>query len=211
MGSSSKIQRFLLHKLEENRLTKKAFSSESGIPYSTLCKTINGAQRNTDLKTIIKIVNYFNCSLDEATGRGDGKTNKGATFKKLPSEEMGKNLKDFLNNKLSELSLNCYQLSKKCGFSDVTLYEFMQDNTRKKTLGSTVIIGLADYFGVSLDEMVGRTAVLTQDLVPQALKGLSTKDLQALRQVKMSVSENVSQKSNSKIQVAKPPKISLVR
>lgn len=52
MSSSDKIQQFLLHKLREKRLSKKDFSLGSTIPYSTLCKIINGAQRNTELKTM---------------------------------------------------------------------------------------------------------------------------------------------------------------
>lgn len=211
MSSSDKIQQFLLHKLREKRLSKKDFSLGSTIPYSTLCKIINGAQRNTELKTIIKIVDYFDCSLDEVTGRSRSEASKGANFTKLSPEEIGKNLKEFLNNKLTELSLNYYQLSKKCGFSDVTLYEFMQENTTKKTLGSTVMIGLADYFGVSLDEMVGRKTIAAQSRMPQSLKGLSAKDLQALEQVKVSVGLNASKQPDSKIHQVAKPKSTLTR
>lgn len=214
MNSAIKVQQFLRRKLEENHLEKKYFSSESGIPYSTLCKIINGAQRNTELKTIVKIANYFNCSLDEVTGRNPAKGTKEAEFNKLSTEEMGGHLKKFLGNKLTELSLNSYQLAKKCGFSDVALYEFMQDNTTKKAPGSTIIIGLADYFKISLDEMVGRTTTTAanQSIIPEALKGLNLKDLVALQQAKKSIDSNLSKNIDGQIHKApKRNKTSLVR
>ncbi|WP_341749007.1 hypothetical protein [Candidatus Tisiphia endosymbiont of Sialis lutaria] len=58
--------------------------------------------------------------------------------------------------KLEQQKLNLYVLSKNIGSSEETLPQFMKDNGKQKTLGSAVTVALADYFQVSLDEIVGR-------------------------------------------------------
>lgn len=200
MTSAWKVQQFLKLKFDQNKFDKKEFSRSSNIPYSTLCKIINGFQRNTELKTIIKIADYFNCSLDEVIGRDSISSVKLGNYRQLTKEDIKSNLKKYLDFKLKELSLNSYQLAKKCGFSDIALYEFMKNNTNEKKLGSSVIIGLADYFHISLDEMIGRTAdkVEFSKNIPTILSNFNSQDLETLDKSKESISINLHKESISK-------------
>jgi len=71
---------------------------------------------------------------------------------------MNLKLKNFLTEKIKKLNLNSYKLARELGFNEHVISDLIKDSSSQKTLGSAVTIALADYFQVSLDEMVGRTA-----------------------------------------------------
>ena len=54
--------------LEEKGLTRKAFSLQSGIPYPTVIGWTN-LQRLPDFTALVKIADFFECSVDYLTGR----------------------------------------------------------------------------------------------------------------------------------------------
>ena len=66
-----KIQEFLQQKSIKNKAKRKDFLQGTGIHKSTVSKIINAKQPNPELKNIIKIANYFNCSIDESLGRNN--------------------------------------------------------------------------------------------------------------------------------------------
>lgn len=56
--------------LEENSLNKKQFSERSGIPYTTVVGWTK-LNRLPDYSALIKIADFFNCSIDYLVGRQD--------------------------------------------------------------------------------------------------------------------------------------------
>ena len=54
--------------LAENELNKKQFSEQSGIPYPTIIGWTN-LNRLPDYTALIKIANFFQCSVDYLMGR----------------------------------------------------------------------------------------------------------------------------------------------
>ncbi|MCC8369235.1 MAG: helix-turn-helix transcriptional regulator [Rickettsia endosymbiont of Oxypoda opaca] len=74
MSLAIKIRKFLEEKLKGNELSRKDFAKDSGIPYSTVnrimkAETETGREFNPEIDTILKIADYFNCSMDEAIDR----------------------------------------------------------------------------------------------------------------------------------------------
>lgn len=54
--------------LEENELNRKQFSEKSGIPYTTVVGWTN-LNRLPDYTALIKLADFFHCSIDFLTGR----------------------------------------------------------------------------------------------------------------------------------------------
>ncbi|MFU7500297.1 MAG: helix-turn-helix domain-containing protein [Candidatus Tisiphia sp.] len=63
--------------------------------------------------------------------------------------------------------MNLHNLARNIGFSNNSLSGFINSNRGQKTLNSQIVVALADYFQVSIDEMIGRikptTAVNSSD------------------------------------------------
>lgn len=57
--------------LAENRLNKKQFAEKSGIPYTTVVGWTK-LNRLPDYTALIKIADFFECSIDFLTGRQEG-------------------------------------------------------------------------------------------------------------------------------------------
>lgn len=57
--------------LVENNLNRKQFAEQSGIPYTTVIGWTN-LNRLPDYSAIIKIADFFHCSVDYLVGRQDG-------------------------------------------------------------------------------------------------------------------------------------------
>ncbi len=155
------IQKFLKRKLLENRLTKRELSRQSGVPYNTLFQILHALRSNTNLVTIIKIANYFNCSIDEVFGRKKYILKNNYNNIDIILSSCNFKLRNFISYKIKEQNLNPYQLSKNLGFSETVIWQFINDDKITRMLNSSVILALADYFQVSIDEMIGRTKPTT--------------------------------------------------
>ncbi|WP_250310540.1 helix-turn-helix domain-containing protein [Rickettsia endosymbiont of Oedothorax gibbosus] len=155
------IQKFLKRKLLENRLTKREFSRQSGVPYNTLFQILHALRSNTNLATIIKIANYFSCSIDEVVGRKKYISKNNYNNNDIILSNYNFKLRNFIVYKIKEQNLNPYQLSKYLGFSETVIWQFINDDKITRTLNSSVILALADYFQVSIDEMIGRVKPTT--------------------------------------------------
>ncbi|HJD59509.1 MAG TPA: helix-turn-helix transcriptional regulator [Rickettsia endosymbiont of Omalisus fontisbellaquei] len=164
MSLAYKIQSFLKQKLKEYNFTRREFATNSGINYFNACDLINGDISSPELKTILKIAKCFNCTIDEVVGRGESSTtSEKYNFNNISSEEMYINLKNSINERLEQNSLNYYKLSKLQGFSKNSIRHFIGENASQKTLGTAIVIALADYFNVSIDEMIGRVSSSNQE------------------------------------------------
>jgi transcriptional regulator with XRE-family HTH domain len=167
MTSDNKIQTFLKKKLINDKIKRKNFIQGSGIPKSTFSKIINTSQLNPDLKTVLKIADYFKCSIDKIIGRKSIYMElNNDKFNSISIEAAFSNLRKLIKEKLIDFSLNPYELSKNCGFSSDAIRHFIRENNPQKTLGILVIVALADYFKVSIDEMIGRVPLSTQKMLP---------------------------------------------
>jgi len=175
MSISNNMQVFLKKQLKERHLKRKDFIEESGIPASTVAKIIKADHSHSELKTVIKVADYFNCGIDEVTGRDDFIPAEKVSFNKATLDEAKNSIKEFIKHKLKETNLSVYQLGRKCGFSEHVFVEFMKEDSITKTLGTSVTVALADYFKVSLDEMLGRSP--STNKLQEITKVLSPSDL----------------------------------
>lgn len=78
--------------LEENNLNRKQFSEKSGIPYTTVIgwTTLN---RLPDYTALIKIADFFNCSIDYLTERQEFTDN--AYYEEKVAQQEKAMLKDY--------------------------------------------------------------------------------------------------------------------
>ncbi|MCC8483059.1 MAG: helix-turn-helix transcriptional regulator [Rickettsia endosymbiont of Labidopullus appendiculatus] len=160
------IQNFLRSKFEELKLTRKIFSRESGIPYNTITSILNGLSSSTQMYNILKIANYFNCSIDEVVGRSQYislPNTENPEFCKIIPSDIISNIKKFLIDKAKKQNLNLYKLSMDIGFGNNSLNSFVNGKRKQETLDSRIAVALADYFQVSVDEMIGRIKPATSD------------------------------------------------
>ena len=149
------IQKFLKQKLLEHHLTRMAMAQCLKMPYNSLSRLTRASKPYPDLKNLIKIADYFDCSIDEVIGQ---ETSLVATeyLKDLSEAKIKRHLQAFIRLKLQEHSLTVYRLAKACHFSEDVIPRFLKEDGSQQTLGSAIIVALAHYFQVSIDEMIGR-------------------------------------------------------
>ncbi len=207
MTTPQNIQSFLKRNLTHLKIKRKDFVEQSGVPSSTFNKIINTSHHNTDFKTLMKIANYFEASLDEVIGRKNLTNTKNLHLNIVSIEEANINLKNFIKNKLTDDSLTPYQLSKLCGLGEVTLRGFIKDDSTIKLLSTKSILALTEHFNVSLDEIIGRTSPATQkthhisdsSLEQQLfLKALDQKALETITDIQGSIASNRATPNTSK-------------
>jgi transcriptional regulator with XRE-family HTH domain len=158
MCLSKIIQSFLQHQLAINRMSRLTCSKLSGIPYQTISKILNAERSNYEITTLLKIADFFECSIDEVVGREAYTVFKqdGGTFNKLQSTDASSNLKRFISNKIYLLSISPYELGLSIGFSKNTLAKFLKEHSAKHSINAHILISLANYFDISIDVMIGR-------------------------------------------------------
>lgn len=113
---------------------------------------------NPDFMTIVKIADYFSCSIDQIIGRRGFKPeiNRTVHFNNLDLHYIHNNLYTFLKEKVVQYNISTYFLSKNIGFSKTTIHCFLKANSPNKMLSTDAIIAIADYFNVSVDYIIGR-------------------------------------------------------
>ena len=153
MSLGEQIQKFLEKEFAKH--SREQFIKDVGFSRSAIGKILNAEHRNPEFKTILKIADYFNCSIDKIINRNKYKTIKYKSFNLISLEEINKSLQIFLKNKINEFKYNPYKLGKDLGFNEHIVVHFLKG---KKNLGSPVVIALADYFKISIDEMIGRVS-----------------------------------------------------
>ena len=164
--STNKIQKFLLKRFKDNNPLKQDFIKVTKINKSTVSNIING-KHHPDILTLIKISLYFKISLDKLFKRhNDCIFSEAEQFnnKLLSLEYISINLKKFLIKELEVRKLDSSTLGLTLGFSGNPIYNFLKENSKQKILRSNLIVVLADYLEVSIDEMIGRVSLSNQKL-----------------------------------------------
>ncbi|WP_375326684.1 helix-turn-helix domain-containing protein [Candidatus Tisiphia endosymbiont of Nemotelus uliginosus] len=121
----SNLRNFLHQKMEEQQLTIRQLSNKSAIPLTTMRKLYDG-ERYPRLETIVKLADFFECSIDEMLGINSSSSMKGQKYTKLTSEELRVNLINFINNLLEKQNITLYQLGVKIGCSEDAFRSFLK-------------------------------------------------------------------------------------
>lgn len=156
MSITISIQKFLNVKFHEHKILRKDFINASGIKRSSISELLNGIPVNPSLVTILKIANYFNCSIDEILGRVDYIEDDSTKYIKINPIQMSNNTKDFIVSMLKENNISSHQLAASCNIGTDTVNYFIKKHDSKKNLSTRTIYAVANFFNISIDKIVGR-------------------------------------------------------
>lgn len=145
----SNFRENLLEIMQYCSLSQRKVSLATNIPTSNLSDYCNGKTPN--IKNLVKLSNYFLCSVDFLVGVVDEDKNKNFN----PDFEFAF---DIFYARLLELmkernTNSFYSLSQNTGVHKNTFYNW---KTSKNPTIET-LIKLSDYFGVSIDYLIGRS------------------------------------------------------
>lgn len=147
---AKQVERFLETKLKERKLNRQKFAQDSGIPASTINGFMNEESRVPTLKTLYKIAQYFDCTIDDILERSDYSEVDRISYNDISFEDVNNNIRDFIKTRLEEHNLEQSELGPLIGRSKDVIRHFMNGN--QKTLGIELIVALADYFGQKHNE-----------------------------------------------------------
>jgi len=125
------LKNFLIKKMEAEKIRSNALAERMGIPLTTFRAIIN-QKRKPEIKTVIKIADYYNCSITEVLGGEDVEIpeNKHG-YAKLTLEQLSRNLKDYIKAEMTKRGLNQYQLARAMGHSDDALRHFLREENNE--------------------------------------------------------------------------------
>ncbi len=196
MGWFENIKDFLNTKMKDEGLKVGKLAEASEVPETTMRKMLDN--RRPEIKNIIKLANYFNCSIDEMLGRKEFDSGEKQQYTPLSPEALSANLKNFINKELAKNSLTQSTLGKTLGFSEDAFRPFLKedDNTQKMLVTDTVV-ATADYFKVSIDGVLGRVPQLAKEQqlakpLDNSLKKLSPEVLKAAQLIGKSIEKDIS-------------------
>ncbi len=115
---------FLKQKMKDNKLTILQLSKLAGVPLTTLRK-ICDCERHPRMENILKLADFFECSIDEMLGLSDPSPTE-QQYTKLTLEEMESNLRNFINTLLETNNMTLYQLGVKIGCSEDAFRAFLK-------------------------------------------------------------------------------------
>jgi DNA-binding XRE family transcriptional regulator len=121
------IREFLNKKMAQRELSVVALADCTGVALTTMRGILTG-NRRPEIKNIVKIADYFNCSIDEMLGRSDFPSSNNKQYVKLSLEELSINLRNFIKGELEKRGLNQYQLGRNIGRSDDAIRHFLREN-----------------------------------------------------------------------------------
>ncbi len=157
MSVTLNIQRFLEKKFLDLKILRKDFIRDSGIARSSISELMNGIPVSPSLGTILKIANYFNCSIDEILGTATGQlTVKHKRYIKINPEEMSYNTRQFILSALTAHHITAEQLASECNIGIDTISYFIKKDDAKKNLSIKTICTIANHFKVPIDMIIGR-------------------------------------------------------
>ena len=144
MVNLSKFAENLTDLIFDNHLTHKMLAQNTGIDEASICRYLKG-NCMPNLKAIVTIAEYFNCSIDFLIGKSIEENHT----KFLPCPPFAERLKFYLK----QYNGSAYNFCKTVGLPDNRFYGWLQgtnfpriDNVEK----------LADYFKCSIDKFLGR-------------------------------------------------------
>ncbi len=157
-----KIAQFLNTKIMDVPISKKDLSEKTGLAPSIIFDLAKGYKKNPELATLCKIADALNTSVDEICGRDPAYYNTHRSFRSIDAKEAMTNLKSYIEHKMLETHTTPHQLGRRSGFSIRAITSFVSPTPEKQSLGSAIIVGVADYFKVSIDDMIGRASPVQQ-------------------------------------------------
>lgn len=134
MFLGKKLQKFFKLTIQEKKIKRKEFQESTNIDVSTTNNIVNGRCRNPTLMTLVKIADYFNCSIDEVIGRNKKYYLSSQNYKNLTNDYMMNSLKEFIQHKLTETNLSKIQLAKTIELSKKYSLNFLITKALRKTL-----------------------------------------------------------------------------
>ncbi len=161
MDISLRIQKFLSQKIKAYKIQQKDLVLGTSLSRSTISKLLNAILLNPNIITILKIATFFECDIDEVFGRTKfiKNTKKYQLYVSLTLNDINNHLLSFLKTKIQQLNITEYVLEKNCRVGSSTITHFINTNSDNRILSTKVIVKLADYFQISIDEMIGRTKI----------------------------------------------------
>ena len=138
-----KIKEILQDLIEDKGLTPAEISRESGIPRTSIHSWLESG-RTPSLHGFEQLCNYFEVSCEYLLGR--------ESVNIFPKNRKPLNFFDTYNKILIDRNVNKYHLSKQTGIHSTHLYRW-----KNKHYSPSIhnVIKLADYFGITVDEMLG--------------------------------------------------------
>lgn len=162
MGWIENIKEFLGNKMEEKQLKASDLAELAGIPTTTMRGMLSN--RRPEIKNIIKLANYFDCSVDEVLNRKGFEPQEKQEYMQLSPEALSANLKSFITEKMNKNQMTQYELGVEVSDSPDSIRAFLrEDGNKQKMLSTGAVIAIADYFKVSIDGMLGRTSQLGRE------------------------------------------------
>lgn len=197
MGWFENIKEFLTTKMKEEQLkTTSELANRAGIPQTTMREMLGN--RRPEVKNIIQLANSFECSIDEVLGRKEFGFDEKQKYTPLSPEALSANLKSFINKELVKNNLTQYELGSRIGRSNDAVRPFLKEgDNNQKMLTTETVVAVADYFKVSIDEMVGRVSHLEKEQqiersLDNNLKKLSPEVLKAAQLIGKSIEKDIS-------------------
>ncbi|MCC8398625.1 MAG: helix-turn-helix transcriptional regulator [Rickettsia endosymbiont of Labidopullus appendiculatus] len=195
MDWSENIKDFLAEELKKRGLKVSELAGHASIPPTTMRGMLEN--RRPEIKNIIKLANYFDCSIDEMLGRKEFISSEKQQYAQLSPEELSGNLKNFINKELDKNNLTQYELGSKIGRSDDAVRPFLKEgDNNQKMLATDTVVAVADYFKVSIDGTLGRVPQLAKEQQIEklhgSLKGLSPEDLKTAQLIGKSIEKDIS-------------------
>ncbi|WP_342638060.1 transcriptional regulator [Orientia tsutsugamushi] len=163
MGNTGRpLQKFL--KTQMKVMTRMDMAQGSGVSYTEVCALIAGAKPNPRVETVVKLANFFKKPVDEILNRKRKCTNTSISSGYINPEKVNHNIKQFLLQFMQEKELRASELSTSLGHSIMAISDFISG--KKESLGSTILVNLADKYGISLHGIMGGE-LLTQEIAEE--------------------------------------------
>ncbi len=154
------IQSFL--KKQNKSCSRKDLANKCNISYAVLNNLLNATRPNPAFNTICNIADSFNISIDFLIGRSVAKPN--IVFKKQEISLVMQQLKSYIKKRIKQENTTSLKLAQAIGAGDGAISEFTKEQKRKDSLGTAIILKLANHWDVSIDEMIGRTSPSKENL-----------------------------------------------
>lgn len=130
--------------ISDNDLTGKELAAALNIPAATVSRYRNGIHAPT-IDYIIKIADYFNCSVDYLLGLEE--ENTALTFKRCPP------IKEQIAALPKQFKMSYYAFCKQAGITESGFYDWKNGN---KTPTIQSIVKIAKFFDRRVDFILGR-------------------------------------------------------
>lgn len=157
MSVVQNIRKFLQTKFEKDTSLRQKLIKEGDIPASVVSGLINERKVNPNLISIVKIADYFDCSIAMVLGNGKYNNKKFVYKKKLTQDQISNNLKNNISEIIKCKQMKPVDLAKNIGIAENSIKELIQVNSSKKMLSLKSVIGLSHHLEITIDELIGRT------------------------------------------------------